>query len=1006
MKLSSIKEENKEQRGGKHPCPVSPFRIQMHTPGDPEDRPIRPAVKEREKSYEEFVEEQQNVDPDVNQISKQMFKMNTLCKQLESFKDSREARKVAEMRCFLKKGDGVSRIKKTKHRVQQKNQRRTSLSLSLQPRKVTSGSRQRRSSAPSLQLCDRSGPRAKALMITQRISPDLTESWEQTTPTATTEKDNRLNQLVRQERASVPRETEQSKATDDTASRADSKERQDILGVTSPNQLVRKPCVTYVGPSEEMATQNPMYPAIKHLVFKQCELKESHLVMQPFDSAPTQLKNLSQPTVKAQDLSIGFKTVNDHIVRVTDNKMSRTMDEESDSPFHKSNTSKSQSGSADVMSLPSLSSPSSDEDDHHPNSQCRQQPARPSPLFGHKDQNLDLSDGDYKSHAPSEAWESRPFRTDPMHAATPRRPSHHRHSSGSNSNGDTKLRHTNWNQTRPRPLNPQCTEQTSTWIDHSLGIQNRGTGSRSQCPSAELRASMARKVTSTIKDTLKSRHHHRSTCANQTSSKPHRVCLFGMKTQNNPDLLDIMKGEPETAMERLRKRMDQIVCDDREDQHSGGGSSFIHTKGRVLNNQLVPHKQHIDEAQDLRQQILALQEQFFQRECHWSKTHWRLQEQVEALTRENMQLLDKLNGPEPCHLVAGRSPNTITASYRGTGSTVSRDIHRGTSQRMREIRSSHSSISENPAPRRTPVVSFPSSKSEGLPNNDHPTKAKSTRDQVPPSIKDFSSHSGSSEGICHPGDHSLKQCRNFRDQRSFWSAENKTEVTDRQSRSATPKGQQTICSFESENRDHQNPGAMNGNSIHINNDLLEQTNNPGCKTEQLSSGSRIITFSNGTRKEISADQKSVTVTFFNGDVKHILVDGKVIYYFADAQTTHTTYPTGMEVLQFPNKQIEKHHPGGKREIVFPDQTIKYIYPDGKEESIFPDGTVVKLSETGVKTVEFNNGQREIHTSQYKRREYPDGTTKTVYCNGRQETKFPSGRVRIKDEKGSIIIDKK
>nr|ACO13309.1 Afadin [Esox lucius] len=40
---------------------------------------------------------------------------------------------------------------------------------------------------------------------------------------------------------------------------------------------------------------------------------------------------------------------------------------------------------------------------------------------------------------------------------------------------------------------------------------------------------------------------------------------------------------------------------------------------------------------------------------------------------------------------------------------------------------------------------------------------------------------------------------------SFWSAENKTEVTDRQSRSATPKGQQTssvskICSFESENR--------------------------------------------------------------------------------------------------------------------------------------------------------------------------------------------------------------
>uniref|UniRef100_A0A671UA03 Centromere protein J C-terminal domain-containing protein n=1 Tax=Sparus aurata TaxID=8175 RepID=A0A671UA03_SPAAU len=118
-----------------------------------------------------------------------------------------------------------------------------------------------------------------------------------------------------------------------------------------------------------------------------------------------------------------------------------------------------------------------------------------------------------------------------------------------------------------------------------------------------------------------------------------------------------------------------------------------------------------------------------------------------------------------------------------------------------------------------------------------------------------------------------------------------------------------------------------------------------------------------------------------------------VYHYAGSQITCTTYPSGLEVLHFPNKQIEKRHPGGKREIVFPDQTVKYLEPDGSEKTIFPDGTIVHLSPSGEKMVDFPNGQREIHTSQYKRREDPDGTVKTIYTNGRQETKYASGRVK-------------
>ncbi|NXD91219.1 CENPJ protein, partial [Chaetorhynchus papuensis] len=176
--------------------------------------------------------------------------------------------------------------------------------------------------------------------------------------------------------------------------------------------------------------------------------------------------------------------------------------------------------------------------------------------------------------------------------------------------------------------------------------------------------------------------------------------------------------------------------------------------------------------------------------------------------------------------------------------------------------------------------------------------------------------------------------------------------------------------------------------------------------EVLSDGRRILTFRDGTKKEISADKRMTTISFSNGDVKKIMPDQSVIYYYADAQTTHTAYPDGLEVLQFPNNQIEKHYPDGTQEIVFPDHTVKCLYSDGLKETFFPDGTVVKVEKNGDKIVLFSDGQREIHTAQFRRREYPDGTVKTVFCNGRQETKYSTGRVQIKDEEGNLILDKK
>jgi centromere protein J len=141
-------------------------------------------------------------------------------------------------------------------------------------------------------------------------------------------------------------------------------------------------------------------------------------------------------------------------------------------------------------------------------------------------------------------------------------------------------------------------------------------------------------------------------------------------------------------------------------------------------------------------------------------------------------------------------------------------------------------------------------------------------------------------------------------------------------------------------------------------------------------GTRTVLFKNGTQKEIFSDGH-VVVTFFNGDIKKSYPNQQVTYYYADAKTTHTSFPDGLEMIEFSNGQLEKRHVDGTQEVVFPDKTVKYVYVNGEEETVFADGTVQRLTVGGERVIEFSNGQREVHTAAYKKRRYPDGTTKIM-----------------------------
>lgn len=95
-------------------------------------------------------------------------------------------------------------------------------------------------------------------------------------------------------------------------------------------------------------------------------------------------------------------------------------------------------------------------------------------------------------------------------------------------------------------------------------------------------------------------------------------------------------------------------------------------------------------------------------------------------------------------------------------------------------------------------------------------------------------------------------------------------------------------------------------------------------------GKRTILYVNGTEKDIYLDGRTV-IRFDNGDIKKTFPQtGLVVYYYAQAQTTHTTYPNGTQVFEFPNHQIERHYPNGSKEIQYQDGTIKVMDQNGQE----------------------------------------------------------------------------
>ncbi|XP_025091512.1 centromere protein J-like isoform X1 [Pomacea canaliculata] len=393
----------------------------------------------------------------------------------------------------------------------------------------------------------------------------------------------------------------------------------------------------------------------------------------------------------------------------------------------------------------------------------------------------------------------------------------------------------------------------------------------------------------------------------------------------------------------------------------------------------MPDKKEREEIDMLRTQLAELQEELKRKDGRWTSNVTRLKARISELETENTELREEIKILERRRLQwvqTQGAKNTQVPPPKPQGSSTPTDMDKGTL------------VNGNHTPDVSTAQSF---KPKG-----HITTSQPTTSLPLEVVANGTGYAGKTTFVPvtqNSGGESVPRAQPATP--SMIEGVSSSSMTGHQGESTGILARQGSLQIPAER-----PGVDKGNRQY------EEKQYPDGKVEHVySNGSREVLFSNGTRKEISSDGQYIVVSFFNGDIKQIFPDQRVVYYYAEAQTTHTTYPDKLEVLQFPNNQTEKHYPDGTKEIIFPDQTVKYLFPNGTEESIFQDGTIMRIDKNGERILEFPNGQREIHTQHYKRREYPDGTVKTLHNDGRQETRYSTGRLRLKDKDGNILVDK-
>ncbi|NXJ59464.1 CENPJ protein, partial [Rostratula benghalensis] len=435
---------------------------------------------------------------------------------------------------------------------------------------------------------------------------------------------------------------------------------------------------------------------------------------------PQELVLGSQSSESRRQIHTGFKMVNDKIVRSTHRSPEAVEKGNSSSALQKEWQRKGTAALTwHVASLSSESSCLSSSSDDDPKSHDAQYASQHGPQgVDHTDRHLDLSDGDYASDEPSgtEKMFIKTFSRSPSRKQDTQVMSRQCHSCSTSSSDSSigavrligskihsSLQHSPFHLTRSkrRENEPKSKNENRTRDVKSLDLPSSTvTG---EIPAFKIKETPAVEESQNklFTDTI-------DVFTEETQNILTRGLESNVYHRGTPSLTRVkVKEGQEKAMHFCRKQMDQLKTvrsqelthpleSNRNQIHPLQKEKNAHSKFKGT-ARVTGENMKSEEIQILRKQIAGLQEEFKRNESCWHAAYGKLRDQVEMLTRQNMELRDELRVSEHQKWKAEKSPEAVNFMDRKSETLVAETILRETAtsskQEGRSRRDNHKSHS-------------------------------------------------------------------------------------------------------------------------------------------------------------------------------------------------------------------------------------------------------------------------------------------------------------------------
>ncbi|NWS59532.1 CENPJ protein, partial [Chunga burmeisteri] len=415
---------------------------------------------------------------------------------------------------------------------------------------------------------------------------------------------------------------------------------------------------------------------------------------------PQELVSGSQISESKRRIHAGFKMVNDKIVKIT-RSSPETVEKGSSSLALQQEWQRKGMASSTwyVASLSCESSCLSSNSDDDPKSRHAQYPSQHGPQgVNHTDGHLDLSDDDYASDEPSgtEKMYGKKYSRSPPRKQDSQAISRQQGLSCSTSSSDSStgavrtkgnkarssLQQSKFHLTRSKRREQEPESKNENRARDVKNLHLPSSTMASEIPNFKIQETLAveKPQKKLFTDTL-------DVFIEETHNILTRGLEIGVYDRGTSSLTRV-KEEQKKAMHFHRTQMDQLKTArsqelthpleyNRDKIHPLQKEKIAHSKFKGT-TRVTGENMKSEEIQVLKQQIAGLQEEFKRNESCWHAAYSKLRDQVETLTRQNMELRDELRVSEHQRWKAEKPQEAVNFMDRKSETPVAEAILRET----------------------------------------------------------------------------------------------------------------------------------------------------------------------------------------------------------------------------------------------------------------------------------------------------------------------------------------